>query len=333
MTTQNLLTNCQFCSVVSKANGEDPIGTANAASTWVIVEIPQPWTKASLMAHPALSLMFEELHQGREKLMPMAIAPDLEYSVPGFTRLLHYQRPAASFAQFDKQEFLVPENLLAQLTTALLRQPNQLNYFEAYKQSSHHIREMMICTHGNIDVACARFGYPIYQKLRQEYAAQSNGQLRVWRCSHFGGHQFAPTLFDLPTGQFWGHLEPEVLDCLVWRDTPVTKLYRFYRGWAGLTKFEQIVEREIWMQQGWEWLKYNKSGQVLAQDLTNEEENEEEADWAKIRLDFASPDGSQGAYEARVEVCDRVMTLTDSGNEQPLEEVKQYRVSQLTPTN
>lgn len=328
MTTQTFLSDCQFCSVVSKTNGEDPIGTANPAGGWVIVEIPPPWTKASLMAHPALSLVFQELHQGQGKLMPIAITPDSEYSTPGFVRLFHYQRPVTAFAQFDKQEYLIPEGKLAALTKALLDQPEELNHFEPYKQPTHHIREMMICTHGNIDVACSRFGYPIYQKLRQEYAS-SNGQLRVWRCSHFGGHQFAPTLLDLPTGQFWGHLEPDVLDCLVQRDTPVTKLYKFYRGWAGLTKFEQIVEREIWMQHGWEWLNYNKSGQVLERDTANEEWN---ADWAEIRLDFTSSDGRmQGSYEARVEVCDRVMSAINSGNEQPLQEVKQYRVSRLTP--
>jgi hypothetical protein len=328
-TTQTLFNDCQFCSVISKTNGEDPIGTANPADGWVIVEIPQPWTKESMMAHPALSGVFQELHQGQRKLMPMAIAPDPQYSTPGFVRLLHYQRPAKTFAQFDKQEFLVPENQLAQLSTALLQQPEELNQFEPYKQPTHHIREIMVCTHGNVDIACSRFGYPIYQKLRQEYAASSNGELRVWRCSHFGGHQFAPTLLDLPSGQFWGHLEPDVLDCLVQRDTPVTKLYGFYRGWAGLTKFEQIVEREIWMQQGWEWLNYNKSTQILAQDTANGERN---PDWAEIRFDFTSPNGSvQGAYEARVEVCDRVMSAINSGNEQLLQEVKQYRVSRLTP--
>ncbi|MES1025305.1 hypothetical protein ABN584_20625 [Gloeocapsa sp. BRSZ] len=34
----------------------------------------------------------------------------------------------------------------------------------------------------------------IYEKLRKEFATLEN--LRVWHCSHFGGHQFAPTLDD-----------------------------------------------------------------------------------------------------------------------------------------
>ena len=140
MTTQTVSTDCQFCSVISKTNGEAPIGAAPPADGWVIMEIPPPWTKESMMAHPELSLVFQALRQGRGKLMPMAIAPDPKYSVPGFIRLLHYHRPDTAFAQFDKQEFLVPEAQLAQLTTALLQQPEDLNQFESYQQPTHPIR-------------------------------------------------------------------------------------------------------------------------------------------------------------------------------------------------
>lgn len=329
MTTQTLTNDCKFCSLISKANGEDPIGTANAADGWVIVEIPQPWTKESMMAHPALSQMFQSLRQGGRKLMPIAIAPSPEYSVPGLVRLLFYQRPNSPFARYDKHEFLVPENQLSQLTEALLQQPNKLDCFKTYQQSTSHIREMMVCTHGNIDVACGRFGFPIYKQLSQ-YAADSDGKLRVWRCSHFGGHQFAPTLLDLPTGQFWGHLEPEILDCLVNRDSTVTELRKFYRGWAGLTKFEQMVECELWMQHGWEWLDYNKSAQVLAQDTSDDDTNS--PNWAEIQFEFILTDGNvRAAYEARVEVFGSIMTAFNSGNEQSLKEVKQYRVSRLIP--
>ncbi|MEH1930558.1 sucrase ferredoxin [Nostoc sp.] len=331
MMTQKLLTNCQFCSVVSKANGEDPIGTASNADIWLVMEIPQPWTEERLETDPVLNQIHDLFHEVQDQgiqVMPIAIAPDQEYSTPGYTRVIHYQRPAKNFAQFDKQEFLVPEHQFGQLVAALLKQSQELHQFEPYRQPRNDTREIMVCTHGNVDVACSRFGYPIYQKLRQEHAATSLGQLRVWRCSHFGGHQFAPTLFDLPTGQFWGHIEPEMLDILVRRDSPVKQLRQFYRGWSGITKYEQIVEREIWMRQGWKWLDYHKSGQVLAQYPANDEWN---ADWVEVRIDFTSPDASiQGSYLARVEACTEVMTVFNSGNEQPLELVKQYQVSQLT---
>jgi hypothetical protein len=219
--------------------------------------------------------------------------------------------------------------LVGSLAIALLKQPNDLPSFEQYRQKTDHIRDILVCNHGNHDAACGKFGYPIYKKLRSEYAA-SGGQLHVWRCSHFGGHQFAPTLIDLPYGHYWGHLQAEMLDLLVRRNGSVKGLYPFYRGWAGLSKFEQIVEREIWMQEGWDWLNYHKAGQVLASDEANEKKY---ADWAEVRIDFTTPDGSMsGAYEARVEICGQAITARwSSVKEQPLETetVKQYRVSCL----
>lgn len=353
----NSLTDCRFCSDVSKANGEDPIGTAGTCDHWLIFELAQPWSGNLWVDNPTvqpiIALIKELIVKHGVKLKPMAIAPDREYSNPGYTRVLYYYRPDRLFAEFEKQEFIVPDALVSRLAIALLKQlvePNELSDFQQYQQKTSHIREILTCTHGNVDVACARFGYPIYQKLRSEYAAASGGSLRVWRCSHFGGHQFAPTLIDLPEGRYWGHLKSEVLDLLVQRDGSVSQLRQFYRGWAGLTKFEQIAEREIWMQEGWDWLKYHKAGQVLAMDqggikkylhkflqlvpskrvkfLLNK--LTKDAIWAKVRLEFASPDGSvRGAYEARVEVSGEVMSALSSRDDMQLQAVKQYCVRSL----
>ncbi len=100
----------------------------------------------------------------------------------------------------------------------------------------------------------------------------------------------------------------------------------YYRGWCGLESFEQRAEREIWIQQGWEWLSYNKQGRTLAQGG-----DPDQPDWAEVDIDFASPDGqTRGSYQARIEVCGEVLTQTDSGEDQPLESVKQYQVVSLS---
>ncbi|TVP63376.1 MAG: sucrase ferredoxin [Nodularia sp. (in: Bacteria)] len=326
MTTPKLLTDCQFCSVISKENGEDPIGTANPCSGWLVMELPLPWTEERFDSDPILQPihdLFHELYDQGIRVAPMAIASDREYSIPGLSRVFYYQRPASTFAQFEKQEFLLPPNQIAQLAKALIFESANLPQFEQYRKTATPIRQLMVCTHGNVDIACARFGQPIYQILRQQYASSSSGELEVWRCSHFGGHQFAPTLVDFPTGQVWGHLEPEILEVLVQRNHPVTKLRSFYRGWSGLSKFEQIVEREIWMQEGWDWLKYHKLGRILAKDNANEEAN-----WAEVQIDFATPDSRvTGSYAAKVEVYGSVISAYNSG--QALTTVKQYQVSQL----
>ncbi|MDM9379466.1 sucrase ferredoxin [Chlorogloeopsis sp. ULAP01] len=319
---------CRFCSLVSKANKEDPIGTAETCDYWLIIEIPQPWPQAFYEEHPKiqplLGLFYEVFEQYEIKLRPMVIAPDREYSQLGFTRILYYYRPAKLFSQFEKQEFVVPDEQVTALVTAILQQlmqqPNDLSKFQQYEQQTSHIRELMVCTHAQVDLACGRFGSPLYRRLRKEYAPVSNGKLRVWQTTHFGGHQFAPTLADLPQGCFWGHFEPEALDLLVNRNDSPFGLRQFYRGWSGLSKFEQIAEREIWMQLGWNWLDYWKAGQVLVED----------ADWAEVRINYVAPDGSlSGGYQARVEVCGQVMSALSSATEMQLTAVKQYRVSHL----
>ncbi|MUL37892.1 sucrase ferredoxin [Gloeocapsopsis dulcis] len=329
------LADCRFCSVVSKSNGEDPIGTAGHSDHWLIMEVPQPWPQKIFQENPTIKELFglfrELILQHKVKLKPILIAPDREYSQPGFTRVMYYYRPAKLFSQFEKQEFVVPENQTRALVTAILQQliqrPHNLLEFQQYQQPTSHIRELMVCTHTQVDLACGRFGTPLYRRLRKEYAPAANHKLRVWQTTHFGGHQFAPTLVDLPQGCLWGHLELEVLDLLVKRNASVYGLYQYYRGWAGVGKFEQIAEREIWMQSGWTWLNYLKTGKVLTMAETPEGE---EADWAEIRIDYAAPDGSKtGAYEARIEVCGEVMSAANSAKEIKLEPIKQYRVSRL----
>jgi hypothetical protein len=331
MIADPIQTDCRFCSVVSKTNGHDPIGSAWHYDQWLIIEMPQPWEGSLWTKHPRLQPIYEQLIKPLHEeqgvwVRPLVIAPDRDYSVPDRIRVLYYYRPASLFAQFEKQEFIIPTDQLFPLATALLQHPEQRSQFESYRQETSHLRDLMVCTHGNVDVACARFGFPIYEKLRKDYAAQVDN-LRVWRCSHFGGHVFAPTLIDLPEGRYWGHLEPEILDLLVHRNGSVEDLRPFYRGWCGLKQFEQIVEREIWIQEGWQWLTYLKRGETLDIAPHNEEE---EADWAEVQIEYISVDGNvTGAYEARVEAYDTILTQWCSGNDEPLEEAKQYRISRL----
>ena len=181
--------------------------------------------------------------------------------------------------------------------------------------------------------------------MRERYASET---LRVWRCSHFGGHRFAPTLIDFPQGRSWGHLEPEILDLLIEQKGDVTDLYRFYRGWAGLSQLEQIAEREIWMQEGWDWLKYPKTSQVLETDesaikkysykllslLPSQQLKflinrlNKDINRAVIKIGFESPFGYR-AYQARVDAKGEVATAIKSGEKMELKKVKQYGVTDL----
>lgn len=328
--TNNILTedsaDCrQFCSIVSKNNEEDPIGTAGFYDCWLIVELPQPWIEEFWLETPALQPMLpvvQKLILGQGlKFRPLAIAPNREYSEPGLTRVFYYTRPSLLFARFEKQEYLLPIEQISHLAIALLTNSPNLSEFEQYRQNTDHLREILVCTHGNVDVACARFGNPLYEQLRRQSAVEGN--FRVWRCSHFGGHRFAPTLIDLPDGRYWGHLEPDFLPLILNRNGDLDSLRRFYRGWAGLSPLAQIVEREIWLQVGWDWLNYLKCGEILSRDAT---EQERYATWGEVKIDFIHPETKQsGSYTARVERTHEVSTLGNSGDSQQVQ-LNQYRV-------
>lgn len=342
---------CRFCSIISKANGEDPIGSAPVADGLLIVEVPQPWSAKmfSPEIQPILALIKKLALRGI-KLRLIAIAPERDYSQSGYRRVLYYSRPTPFFATFARQEYLVPAAETARLAIALLnhqmQQKHELAEYAAYRQLTQPVRDILVCTHGNVDAACARFGFPIYNKLRKQYA---NSVLRIWRCTHFGGHQYAPTLLDLPEGRYWGHLEPERLDALIHHQGSPLELRSCYRGWAGLGKFEQIAEREIWMQEGWKWLSYPKRGQIIhlgesrlkrglrtvLQMVPSRrlhlllERSQQDAPWANVRIEFIRPDGTINSYEARVEVSGQILTAIRSSEKMPLVPVNQYQVRQL----
>jgi hypothetical protein len=344
------LTTCRFCSLVSKANGEDPIGSAPVTNHWLVVELPQPWSAQVFQEseiQPLLALVKSLTLQGI-RIRPIAIAPDRDYSQPGYRRLIYYRRPALAFAAFEPEEYLVPEAAVTELAKALLQQiagqPNRLADFSSYRQITEPTRDLLICTHGNIDAACARFGFPIYDQLRKTYAAP---HLRVWRCTHFGGHQYAPTLVDLPSGRYWGHLEADLLDALVWQQGDLAALGHCYRGWAGLGKFEQIAEREIWLREGWDWLGYAKQGKVikLGEPLWKAglrrmlqflpwkrlrwwlEHSQQDANWAIVQIDYWTPEGKAGSYQARVAISGQIMTAIRSASPLELVPVNQYQVT------
>jgi hypothetical protein len=246
-----------------------------------------------------------------------AFMPDREYSERGYARVLFFRRPDGSgpFASFEKDDLLVPPEDLAPVVEALL---SGRGFPEEYRRGSENVRDVFVCTHNNRDVCCGKFGDPVYKELRKTCAGDG---LRVWRTSHIGGHRFAPTLMDFPSGMWWGHLERGEAASLVWRDAPFSGFRNNYRGWSGFGKFAQIAEREILAEVGWKWTGFHKRGELLS---VNGDDT-----LAEVRIEYEDPKTwNGGAYHASIEASGSVMTLGSSGDD-PLEEVIQYRVGSL----
>lgn len=186
---------------------------------------------------------------------------------------------------------------------ALFEAKATLPQFDAYRVNHEHApRDLLVCTHGTIDVACAKFGYPLYRHLRDTYADE---HLRVWRVSHFGGHVFAPTLIDMPTGHYWAYIGEAQADQIVQRQGDVTKLRGHYRGWSGLPDgFAQAAERELWQQMGWAWFDYARTGEVIAQD-----HDPAKPTWAEVSLAYQPPGCALQCVTQPVEVTHWIETV------------------------
>ena len=314
-----------LCSVFSRASGEDPGGTAPSWERCLVLELARPWDSDIQKTRHFPSAVGEVLAKAERQGGPVklqCLAPDPEYSVEGRTRLLLFSRPAGPFASFDREDYLVPNELVGAIADALLVRRDLLHDFSGYRQDASGARDILVCTHGRHDTCCGTFGFPIYDALRDGYAADTAGGLRIWQVSHLGGHRFAPNVVDMPQGLNWVGLGLDELEALVHRDRPPSELRGNYRGRLGLgSLYEQLVERELLIRHGWDWTARPLSGQVL--ELSNDGRR------AEVRIEFSEPDGRpSGAYEATVVQTGTVPRVGCPGGEAS-GEAAQFTVTRL----
>jgi hypothetical protein len=109
--------------------------------------------------------------------------------------------------------------------------------------------EVLVCGHGRRDPCCGRWGTQVHAELLAR-----GGAARVWRCSHTGGHRFAPTAITLPDGRAWADISADLLEGIVARTAPVAHLSPHDRGTSALDPWGQVVDRALFEQHGWAWL-------------------------------------------------------------------------------
>ena len=180
----------RMCSVVSKNNGDDPIGSATPFGRCLAVEAAPPWAADASRSPRLPEGLPEALEEAREHGLDKLVAlhPDHEYSREGHLWVMHLRAGDGPFAAYEKEEFVVPDGELVGLVGALFGGGDALSRFERYRRGTGSgVRDLLVCTHGRRDAACGKLGYGIYEALRRGYAEASDGRLRVWRVSHRGG--------------------------------------------------------------------------------------------------------------------------------------------------
>lgn len=111
--------------------------------------------------------------------------------------------------------------------------------------------EVLICGHGRRDTCCGNFGVRLLAQAEEE-AAEAWPGVRVRRCSHTGGHRFAPTGLTMPEGRMWAFLDLDLLDAAV-TGRPDPGLADANRGLMALDPLAQRAEAELWSEHGPWW--------------------------------------------------------------------------------
>ena len=218
------------CAAICRRLGEPLIGTApSAAVGWLLIEHPGPWPAYGLPADlPAAVTRFAEealehavrtqliRRPGRNGRQAGSPAVMLAGGVPG--------------GRWLERGSLTDCDALARLDPAGIARSGPPGFGVPAEAV------LLVCAHGRREVCCARFGRPVARALAARFGPM------VWETTHVGGDRFAANLVVLPSGAYYGRLDPE--DAVRVAQAALSghvALDRF-RGSAGLPEAAQAAE-------------------------------------------------------------------------------------------
>lgn len=230
------------CAVWTHAQGVDPVGSTAELPALVLVEWPLPWPH-DVSDIPELAAA---ARHGGARVMTVVPQHDDGGGGDGRMRVVHHRRLTANrLAGVDHR---VPIEEVPALLDVLLADP-QSDHLDLTSAVGEAPPEVLVCAHGRRDPCCGRGGTLLHVELE----ARRTGA-RVWRCSHTGGHRFAPTAITLPDGRAWAYSDADLLDSVVKRTGDVQDLAPHDRGSSGFDQWAQVVDHALFAQCGWAWL-------------------------------------------------------------------------------
>ena len=227
------------CSPWTQAQGVDPIGSAGAFDELLLVEWTLPWPSDVSEIEPLAAAATDP----RARVMTVVPHPD---AADGLRRVVHHRRTGTH--AFDAVDHRVAVDGIPDLLATLLEQRDRpLRDWPTVVGEAPP--EVLVCGHGRRDPCCGRWGTLLHAELAARQSAA-----RVWRCSHTGGHRFAPTAITLPDGRAWAYADAALLDDVLTHSGDVQALVAHDRGCTAFDPWAQVVERALFVEHGWGWL-------------------------------------------------------------------------------
>lgn len=218
------------CAAICRRLGEPLIGTApTAAEGWLLIEHPGPW--------PAF---------GCPPDVPSPVVRFANQALQYGVRTQLIRRPDRTGRQVAAPVVMVGGGLPGRrwLEQRVLTEPQELWDLDPARIARSQPpgfgapvdTALLVCTHGRREVCCAKFGRPVARALAARFGPV------VWETTHVGGDRFAANLVVLPSGAYYGRLDPD--DAVRVAEAALggqVELDRF-RGSAGLPAPAQAAE-------------------------------------------------------------------------------------------
>ncbi len=255
------------CGPFHEAEGADPVGSAGHYDAFLVVEVPLPWGRDISMSEPFATLAGGEVTaalvgaDGR-RWRPVGVVPPGPVGAEG-VRVTAHERPAPvgggsasapgshHAGPYRRREWTVPPAELVGLCRSLL-DGTSLPTAARAEEVDEDVVDLLVCTHGRRDVCCGGAGSELFVEMDERAAGRSG--IRVRRCSHTGGHRFAPTAITFPDGVGWAHLDAATAWAVARRGEGDVVPVAACRGAASVPGGAwQAVDREGLARWGWRW--------------------------------------------------------------------------------
>ena len=216
-----------FCAELARQHCEPIYGTASRFQFLYLLEYDAAWgakpfvdstIDPAVKAH--LSAQVQAIGNGRILFVKQAEKTDNKINL--FIVCAHPVTPYYNHIQLNDYADLLNLDLAASLERCATSKIDPL---------------YMVCTNGNKDKCCAKFGMACYKELLKHIPAQ-----RLWQCAHVGGDRFAPNIVTAPSGAYFGGMPMDHVPALVAGIENNQIDLTYYRGRPWYAKHIQSAE-------------------------------------------------------------------------------------------
>lgn len=334
--------NTPLCSEKSWKNKETVNGTAPVHKRYLFLEVSTPWPYTAVdspKVTPEMKEAIVELNQAQLPIRFQTFYSEKHCAPEGMRRLFYFTLPDPPNCSYEKQEYLVPEKECSDLIKAIAATKDDKLPQRFHKYLEHNVNaitDWFVCTHGSHDYCCGKFGASLYMEMKERYSTcHGDGAHRVWRVDHIGGHRFAPTVIEFPSGRFWGRLHLGMLDQLINQSGEFTTLLPYYRGWGALGKIEQLAEAEILKQKGWSVTQYRRKANIVLQQAEKTKVQIELYKWnakEEHQADDEVKDVADLTFEVEMERSGTVEVSSCTGSTSIVDQYRVVKVEEVTAT-